>query len=329
MVTGGAGYIGSHTCVELCAAGHEVVIVDDFSNSRRSVIPRIEKLCGRRVPLMEGDVRDAAFLRVAFAAHRIDVVIHFAGLTAIDASVRDPLLYYGHNVTGAITLLRVMDELKLRRIIFSSSATVYDPDASLPFTESSPLAPVTPYGQTKLIVERLLAELSGIGWKAVVLRYFNHAGAHPSGLIGEEPSGPQHHLLPYLGQVAAGLAPRVEVFGDDYPTPDGTGMRDYVHVSDLALGHVAALDAIERLGAPSVFNLGTGRAHSVLEVIETFGKAAGAAVPYRIAPRRAGDQAASYADPTRAAELLGWRASRDLETMCRDAWHWQQSGAPR
>jgi UDP-glucose 4-epimerase len=326
LVTGGAGYIGSHTCVELTAAGYAVVVVDDFSNSRRSVMPRMESIGGQPLALMEGDIRDQAFLRQVFTTQRIDAVIHFAGLTVVADSLRDPLRYYDANVNVAMTLLQAMREHGVRRFIFSSSATVYDPAAPLPFAELSPLAPATPYGETKLVVERLLADLvrSMSDWKAVILRYFNPAGAHPSGLIGEWPNGPQHHLMPYLTQVAAGLSSGLKVFGSDYPTPDGTGIRDYVHVTDLALGHVAALRALEGLEALNIFNLGTGRGYSVLELIAAVERTTGRKLPYSIAPRRAGDVATSYADPRRARDILGWQADRDLETMCRDAWRWQQ-----
>jgi len=326
LVTGGAGYIGSHTCLELVAAGYEVVIADNLANSRRSVLSRLERLDGRDFPFYEGDVRDELFLRTLFAERRIDAVIHFAGLKAVGESVEQPLLYYDNNVAGTVTLLRVMAEHAVRRIVFSSSATVYGDTSALPIVEESDLNPTNPYGRTKLVIEQVLSDLvrSQVGWKAVLLRYFNPAGAHASGILGEDPNGIPNNLMPYVSQVAAGKLRELAVFGNDYPTPDGTGVRDYVHVTDLALGHVAALRAIDDIEPLSIFNLGTGRGYSVLELVAAFERATGVKVPFRIAPRRLGDVAASYADPRRALELLGWKAERDLEVMSRDAWRWQQ-----
>lgn len=326
LITGGAGYIGAHACVELVAAGHEVVLLDNLSHSRRSAIARLEKLCGRPLAFHEGDIRDRPFLRRVFAAHRIQAVMHFAGLKSVAESARDPVLYYENNVSGTLTLLQAMEEHAVRRIIFSSSATVYGETTDLPLAEESALAPVSPYGHTKLVTELIISDLlrSTPGWKAVLLRYFNAVSSHASGLIGDDPQDPPRNLMPYVTQVAAGRLPALTVFGNDYPTPDGTGIRDYIHVTDLVRGHVAALHAFEKLEPLSIFNLGTGRGCSVLELVGTFERATGAQVPYRIAPRRAGDLAAYYADPRRAREKLGWKADRDLETMCRDAWRWQQ-----
>ncbi|HUO44263.1 MAG TPA: UDP-glucose 4-epimerase GalE [Burkholderiales bacterium] len=326
LVTGGAGYIGSHTCLELAAAGYEVVIADNLANSRRSVIARLERAGGQEFPFYEGDIRDRAFLNRLFAQRRIDAVIHFAGLKAVGESVAEPLLYYDNNVAGTITLLQVMAEHAVRRIVFSSSATVYGDTSILPITEDGALDPTNPYGRTKLMIEWVLSDLvrSQPGWKAVLLRYFNPAGAHASGVIGEDPNGIPNNLMPYVSQVAGGKLRELAVFGNDYPTPDGTGVRDYIHVTDLGLGHVAALRALNGLEPLTVFNLGTGRGYSVLELVAAFERAAGVKVPFHIVPRRAGDVAASYADPGRAARSLGWKAERDLETMCRDAWRWQQ-----
>jgi len=326
LITGGAGYIGSHACVELAVAGHGIVSVDNLANSRRSVVARVEKLCGRPIPFHQGDIRDPAFLRGVFAAHRIDAVMHFAGLKSVDESSRYPLLYYDNNVSGTLTLLRVMEEHAVRRIIFSSSATVYGQTTQLPLAEESALDPASPYGHTKLVTELIISDLlrSIPGWKAVLLRYFNAVSSHESGLLGDDPHGIPGNLMPYVTRVAAGKLPELTIFGDDYPTQDGTGVRDYIHVTDLVRGHVAALGAMEELEPLSIFNLGSGRGYSVLELVAAFERATGAKVPFCIAPRRAGDVAAYYADTRRAREKLGWRADRDLETMCRDAWRWQQ-----
>jgi UDP-glucose 4-epimerase len=326
LVTGGAGYIGSHTCIELAAAGYEPVIADNFSNSRRSVLERVHGIAGRAFKAEEGDIRDAAFLDGLFARHRFDCVIHFAGLKAVGESVAQPLLYYDNNVAGTLVLLEAMRRAGLRNMVFSSSATVYGEAGRPPFGEASPLGPTNPYGRTKLMVEWMLQDLARAepGWRVVLLRYFNPVGAHASGTIGEDPRGTPNNLLPYVTQVAVGRLKELSVFGNDYPTHDGTGVRDYIHVVDLALGHVAAVKALDRLEPVSVFNLGTGNGHSVLEVVAAFERAAGLKLPYRIAPRRAGDVAFSFADPAHAASVLHWRAVRDLDAMCRDAWRWQQ-----
>jgi len=326
LVTGGAGFIGSHACVELVRAGYEVTVVDNLVNSRRSVIERAARVAGRPIAFAQGDVRDGDFLESVLRTRRYAAVVHFAGLKAVGESVSEPLRYWDNNVAGTLTLLAAMDATGVRRIVFSSSATVYGQSAAMPLAEDAPLAPANPYGRTKLAVERILRDLAGAGrgWKAVLLRYFNPVGAHESGMIGEDPEGVPNNLFPYVARVAAGRLERLPVFGDDYPTPDGTGVRDYIHVVDLAAGHVAALAAIDALPAAVAVNLGTGRGYSVLEAIAAFERAAGRKVPFRVEPRRAGDVAVSYADASLAAQLLGWRAERDLDCMCRDAWRWQQ-----
>jgi UDP-glucose 4-epimerase len=326
LVTGGAGFIGSHACVELALAGYEVTVVDNLVNSRRSVIDRVARIVGRPIAFAEGDVRDADFLKGVLGARRFRAVVHFAGLKAVGESASEPLRYWDNNVGGTLTLLGAMEAAGVRRIVFSSSATVYGQSAAMPIAEDAALAPTNPYGRTKLVIERLLSDLAAAqnGWKAVLLRYFNPVGAHESGTIGEDPEGVPNNLFPYIARVAAGRLERVPVFGDDYPTADGTGVRDYIHVVDLAAGHVAALKSMERLPAAAAVNLGTGRGYSVLEAIAAFERAAGTKVPHTIEPRRAGDVAASYADASLAARLLGWKAMRDLDAMCRDAWRWQQ-----
>lgn len=326
LVTGGTGFIGSHVCVELLAAGYAVHALDNFCNSRRSVRERIERIAGKAITLHEGDVRDHAFLARVFATQRFDAVLHFAGLKAVGESVAKPQLYFDNNVEGSRALLATMEAWGVRRIVFSSSATVYTETSQPPFTEDTALGPANPYGHTKLAVERMLAEhaRAHAGWRVVLLRYFNPAGAHESSMIGEDPNGTPNNLLPYVSQVAAGRLKELSVFGNDYATADGTGVRDYIHVVDLAAGHVAALNALDRLPPVNTFNLGTGRGYSVLEVVKAFERASGRTVPCRIAARRPGDVATSYADASRAARELGWRASRNLEAMCRDAWRWQQ-----
>lgn len=324
LVTGGAGYIGSHACVELLQAGHEVVVVDNLCNSRCEVLGRIERIAGRPVAFHECDVRDVSALRQIFRGHAIDAVLHFAGLKAVEESVARPLEYYDNNVGGTLALCAAMAEAGVRQLVFSSSATVYgDPDA-VPVREDHPLRPTNPYGRSKAMVESILQDLfrSDSAWKIALLRYFNPVGAHESGLIGEDPGGVPNNLVPFIAQVAAGRREALNVYGNDYPTPDGTGVRDYIHVVDLARGHLAAL---EKLTSREVLtaNLGTGRGYSVLEMVEAFRQASGREIPYRIVARRRGDVAASYADPGLAARLLGWRAERGLEEMCRDVWRWQ------
>ncbi|PWB39709.1 MAG: UDP-glucose 4-epimerase GalE [Rhodocyclales bacterium] len=325
LVTGGAGYIGSHACVELLQAGHEVVVVDNLCNSRREALGRIERIAGRAVAFHEGDVRDAATLRGLFREHAIDAVLHFAGLKAVEESIARPLDYYDNNVGGTLALCEAMAEAGVRRLVFSSSATVYgDPDA-VPVGEDHPLRPANPYGRSKAMVESILQDLfrSDPAWKIALLRYFNPVGAHESGLIGEDPGGVPNNLMPFIAQVAVGRREALNVYGNDYPTPDGTGVRDYIHVVDLARGHLAALEKLEAASGVLTVNLGTGRGYSVLEVVEVFRQASGRDIPYRIVARRPGDVAACYADPGLAARLFGWRAERGLEEMCRDAWRWQ------
>ncbi|MFT3759505.1 UDP-glucose 4-epimerase GalE [Thauera sp.] len=331
LVTGGAGYIGSHTCVELLAEGREVVVLDDLSNASPEAVRRIEELGGRRLKaFVRGDVRDAGLLETVFRDHSIEAVVHFAAKKAVGESVEQPLAYYDNNLLGLMRLLQAMDAAACRRIVFSSSATVYGDPASVPIDESFPTTATNPYGWTKLMGEQILRDLavSDPRWNIVLLRYFNPVGAHASGRIGEDPDGLPNNLMPYVSQVAVGRLERLRVFGDDYPTPDGTGVRDYIHVVDLALGHLRALERIEGLPGVTTLNLGTGRGYSVLEMVRAFEQASGRKVPFDIVDRRPGDVAACWADPSRAAQVLGWRAERDLAAMCEDAWRWQ-SGNPQ
>ena len=326
LVTGGTGFIGSHACVALMAVGHEVTVIDDLSNSQREVLDRVERISGKRPIFVEGDVRDRELLREVFSQRPVDAVIHFAGLKAVGESMAQPLRYYDCNVGGAIALCEVMAEVNVKTLIFSSSATVYGDPASVPIREDFPRSATNPYGASKLMIEDILADLSksDSAWRIARLRYFNPVGAHESGLIGESPSGIPNNLMPFVAQVANGQRERLSVFGNDYPTPDGTGVRDYVHVMDLAEGHVAALDyLIKHPGLFSV-NLGTGSGYSVLDMVRSFEQASGRPVPYSIMPRRSGDVAACYADPSLARNLLGWSAKRGIDEMCRDAWRWQQ-----
>lgn len=328
LVTGGAGYIGSHTCVELLSAGYDVVVVDNLSNSCREALRRVERISGRKLTALHVlDVRDKPGLGEVFAQHRIDAVIHFAALKAVGESVEQPLRYYDNNVNGAISLAHVMERAGVHRLVFSSSATVYGDPALVPINESFPTAPTNPYGWTKWMMERILGDLAHAQpqWRIVILRYFNPVGAHPSGLIGEDPNGIPNNLMPFVSQVAVGRRAEVSVFGNDYATPDGTGVRDYIHVMDLAAGHLRALESMDSLSSGACVNLGTGRGYSVLEVIEAFERASGRPIPYRIGPRRPGDIAACWADPELASRLLGWRAQRGLDEMCEDAWRWQSS----
>ena len=327
LVTGGTGFIGSHTCVSLIEAGHEVSIVDDLSNSRREVLDRIEQIAGKRPEFFEGDVRDRGLLRRIFGQRPVDSVIHFAGLKAVGESVAQPLRYYDCNVSGALVLCETMVEAGVKSIIFSSSATVYGDPASVPIREDFPRSATNPYGASKLMIEDILADLAKADpeWRIARLRYFNPVGAHESGLIGEAPNGIPNNLMPYVAQVATGQRERLSVFGNDYPTPDGTGVRDYIHVVDLAEGHVAALNYLAREKGLLTVNLGTGCGYSVLDMVRAFEKASGRSVPYALVARRPGDVAACYADPALAANLLGWRAKRGIDEMCRDAWRWQQN----
>lgn len=326
LVTGGAGYIGTHTCVELLNAGFEPVVVDNLGNSKLEAIRRVERITGRKLPFHQVDVRDKGALREIFAQYDLSAVIHFAGLKAVGESVAKPLLYYDNNVSGTVSLCEVMAEAGVKRIVFSSSATVYGDPHALPIKEEFPTGAVTnPYGRSKLMVEEVLRDLhvSDPDWRIGLLRYFNPVGAHESALIGEDPHGIPNNLMPFIAQVAIGRRPYLNVFGDDYATPDGTGVRDYIHVVDLALGHVAALRYLEKHDGVLTVNLGTGRGYSVLEVARAFAEASGRDVPHRIVSRRAGDIACNYADPSLAAELLGWRAERDIFAMCADTWRWQ------
>lgn len=327
LVTGGAGYIGSHTCVALLKAGYEVLVLDNLCNSKAESLHRVGAITGKKIPLIQGDVRDRHKLREVFAAHAIDGVIHFAGLKAVGESVEKPLSYYDTNVAGSVALAEVMTDFGVRRLVFSSSATVYGDPAALPIREDFPVGATTnPYGRSKLMVEQIYTDLaeSDTAWHIALLRYFNPVGAHGSGLIGEDPGGIPNNLMPYISQVAVGRREQLTVFGNDYPTVDGTGVRDYIHVMDLAEGHVKALDWLQNHRGAHVFNLGTGRGFSVLEMVKAFESASGCSVPYRFSPRRAGDVAAVYADATKAERELGWKALRGIETMCTDTWNWQK-----
>jgi UDP-glucose 4-epimerase len=327
LVTGGAGYIGSHTCVELLAAGHEVVVVDNFSNSKPEALARVQKIAACALVSHTVDVRDREALRGIFATEKPDAVIHFAGYKAVGESVAKPLMYYDNNLVSTLVLLEVMEEFGCHELVFSSSATVYGIPDSVPLNESAPLRTINPYGATKLMIEDMLRDLAASSpvWKIALLRYFNPVGAHDSGLIGEDPNDIPNNLMPYVSQVAVGRLERLRVFGGDYPTPDGTGVRDYIHVVDLALGHLRALEWLAGLaqGRVEAINLGTGQGYSVLDMVRAFEKASGRPVPYEIVARRPGDAASCYADAARARELLGWSATRDVDTMCRDAWRWQ------
>jgi len=327
LVTGGAGFIGSHTCVALLETGHDVVVLDNLCNSDATVLNRIGQICSREPVFIEGDMRDEALLKSLFDEHPVTAVMHFAGLKAVGESIQLPLAYYENNVSGTLTLLAAMRHADVRTMVFSSSATVYGNPASVPITEDFQRSTTNPYGTTKLVIEDILADLhrSEPGWRLARLRYFNPVGAHESGLIGENPSGIPNNLMPFIAQTAAGLRDELSVFGDDYDTPDGTGVRDYIHVVDLANGHVAALDYLQREADLLTVNLGTGRGVSVLEMVRAFETANQCKVPYRISDRRPGDIARCWADTSLANQLLGWKARRTLEHMCVDSWRWQQS----
>jgi UDP-glucose 4-epimerase len=332
LITGGAGFIGSHTCLVLLEAGHRLVVLDDFSNSSPEALRRVQELAGPlagpRLQLIEGDLRSPADLARAFAAAPIEAVIHFAGLKAVGESVADPLRYWDVNLCGSRALLAAMVQASCRTIVFSSSATLYGSPESVPIAETARVAPVNPYGYSKAAVEQMLADVcaSEPGWRVASLRYFNPVGAHPSGRIGEDPDGIPNNLFPFLSQVAVGRRPRLQVFGSDWPTTDGTGVRDYIHVMDLADGHRAALEVL-MAEAPQLLtlNLGSGRGQSVLEVVAAFERACGSPVPYDLVPRRPGDVAATVADPSLAERRLAWRTQRDLEAICRDGWAWQSA----
>ena len=324
LVTGGAGYIATHTDVCLLNAGYDVVAVDNFSNSSYESIENVEKITGKKVIFYEGDVCDKAVLENIFSEHKIDAVIHFAGLKAVGESCAKPLLYYRNNLDSTLTLLETMVKYDVKRFVFSSSATVYGTPERLPLDEECSLSTTNPYGATKLMIENILRDVYAAdhGFHILLLRYFNPVGAHESGLIGEDPKGIPNNLMPYVAKVAHGELPYLNVFGNDYPTPDGTGVRDYIHVMDLAEGHLAALEHIDSYGVEAI-NLGTGVGYSVLDMVKAFEKASGRPVPYKIAPRRPGDIAACYASPEKAARELNWRAKRNLEDMCRDLWNFQ------
>jgi UDP-glucose 4-epimerase len=326
LLTGAAGYIASHTWLALQAAGYGVVGVDDFSNSSPRVLERLHRLSGREVVFERASVCDAAAMAAIFARHRIDAVVHFAALKAVGESTQKPLEYYANNIGGLLTTCQAMRAAGVRRFVFSSSATVYGDPQSLPITEAAPLSATNPYGQTKLIGETILRDLGAAdaAWQTACLRYFNPVGAHESGLIGEDPRGTPNNLMPYVAQVAVGRRAELSVYGDDYATPDGTGVRDYIHVCDLAEGHVAALRRLFDNSGSLTVNLGTGRGYSVLEVVQAYETASGRPIPYRIVARRPGDVAACYADPALAQQRLGWRAQHGLDRMCADSWRWQQ-----
>ena len=325
LVTGGAGYIGSHTCVELLDAGYEVTVVDNLSNSKEESLRRVEKITGKKMAFHRVDLLDRDGLSSVFGRRPVDAVIHFAGLKAVGESVNAPLRYYHNNVTGTVTLCEVMNEHGIRNLVFSSSATVYGEPESVPIREDFPLKAANPYGRSKLMNEEILRDLftSDPRWNIVLLRYFNPVGAHASGLIGEDPNDIPNNLMPFISQVAVGKLPRLNVFGNDYPTRDGTGVRDYIHVVDLAVGHIHALKKLGYNPGVEVYNLGTGQGYSVLEVVRAFEEASGRKIPYQITARRPGDIASCYADPGKAESELGWRAVRGIFEMCMDSWRWQ------
>lgn len=328
LVTGGAGYIGSHTTLALLQAGHDVVVLDNLCNSSDESLSRVTRLAGRAPEFVRGDVRDAQTLDALFQRYRVQAVLHFAGLKAVGESVRDPLRYFDNNVAGSVSLCQAMARAGVHTLVFSSSATVYGADAPTPYRESTPLgSPTNPYGRSKLMVEDMLRDTAAADsrWRVALLRYFNPVGAHDSGLMGEDPHGVPNNLVPYIAQVAVGRLARLSVYGGDYPTDDGTGVRDYIHVMDLAQGHLRALQALAERPGVSVWNLGTGIGISVLEVIRSFEAASGRPVPYQVMPRRDGDLAAYWADATLAQRELGWVAQRGLDQMMRDTWRWQQA----
>lgn len=326
LITGGAGYIGSHTCVELLENGFGIVVMDNYCNSSPDVIGKIEKITGKKFPAYECDMLDYDGFGKIFKENKIDAVIHFAGLKAVGESVEKPLEYYHNNMTGTLNLLRLMKENDVKRFVFSSSATVYGMHNPAPFTEGMPTSATNPYGYTKVMIEQILQDVchADKSWKVALLRYFNPIGAHASGLIGENPNGIPNNLMPYIMKVAIGKLPELRVFGDDYPTPDGTGVRDYIHVCDLASGHVKALQKLDSLEGARAFNLGTGKGSSVLDVVHAVERASGVKIPYSVTPRRAGDIATCYADCSRAKAELGWEAKYSLDDMCRDSWNFIQ-----
>ena len=326
LVTGGIGYIGSHTCVELLKQGMEVVVFDNLYNAKIDVVDKIKEITGKEITFYQADMRDKESMRPIFEENKIDAVIHFAGLKAVGESVEKPLLYYQNNITGTLNLCELMKEYDCKKMIFSSSATVYGAPKTVPIKEDFPLHTTNPYGTTKLMLEQILTDFckADPDWHVILLRYFNPIGAHESGLIGESPNGIPNNLMPYITQVAIGKLPYLRVFGDDYDTPDGTGVRDYIHVVDLAKGHVNAVEAIMQKSGVSIYNLGTGIGYSVLDIVKAFEKANGITIPYQIQGRRAGDIAVCYANAQKAYEELGWKAEYDLERMCKDAWQFVQ-----
>jgi len=325
LVTGGCGYIGSHTCLELLQAGHEVVVVDNLANSSREALHRVEQLAGKPVPFCQVDLLDAPALAQVFERKAFDAVIHFAGLKAVGESVTRPLAYYHNNLTGSVVLCELMQQFGVRNLVFSSSATVYGAANPSPLTEDMPLSAANPYGRTKLMIEQILRDVHAADqrWNIALLRYFNPVGAHPSGRLGEAPGGIPNNLFPFMAQVAVGTLRELSVFGNDYPTRDGTGVRDYIHVVDLALGHLKALEKLQSNPGAAAYNLGTGRGYSVLEAVAAFAKASGRKIPFRLVARRPGDAATSYADPAKANRELRWKAERGLDEMCADTWRWQ------
>ena len=327
LLAGGAGYIGSHTCIELISAGHTVVIADNLCNSKKEAVKRVEKIVGQEIPFYEINVCDHDSLRKVFSENKIDAVIHFAGLKAVGESCEKPLMYYRNNLDSTLTLLEVMKEFGCHNFVFSSSATVYGIPETVPLVETMPTSCTNPYGWTKLMTEQILQDVTKTDpeLSVVLLRYFNPIGAHERGTIGENPNGIPNNLMPYITQVAVGKLKELGVFGNDYPTPDGTGVRDYIHVVDLAKGHVKAIDYADAHKGTEIFNLGTGVGYSVLDIVKTFSKVNNVEIPYQIKPRRAGDIAECYADPTKAKEVLGWTAEKTLEDMCRDSWNWQKN----
>jgi UDP-glucose 4-epimerase len=330
LVTGGAGYIGSHTCIELLEAGHEVVVVDNLDNSSEEALTRVQEITGREVTFRRLDLVDRPQLESLFDEHSFTSVVHFAGLKAVGESTEIPLRYYENNLIGTINLLRVMDTKQVRDLVFSSSATVYGEPESVPISEEARLGATNPYGRTKLFIEEICRDVAaaprdGAPWRVILLRYFNPVGAHPSGRIGEDPTGIPNNLMPFIMQVAVGRRDKLKVFGSDYPTPDGTGVRDYIHVVDLAQGHLAALEALGSVEGCAAINLGTGRGYSVLEMIEAARSATGKEIPFEVVGRRPGDASTVYADAARALDLLGWKASRGLDEICADSWRWQSS----
>ncbi|QOP40334.1 UDP-glucose 4-epimerase GalE [Sulfurimonas marina] len=327
LVTGGAGYIGSHTCVELSNAGLDFVVFDNLCNSSKESLTRVSQIIGKDVNFIEGDIRDKEALQKVFDLYNIDSVIHFAGLKAVGESVEKPLEYYDNNIIGTIRLCEVMEQNNCKKIVFSSSATVYGDPLTTPITEDFPLSATNPYGKTKLFIEEILRDLFGSdhAWKIVLLRYFNPIGAHKSGLIGEDPNGIPNNLMPYISQTAVGKLKQLSVFGDDYDTHDGTGVRDYIHVVDLADGHVKAIEKIDTLDNVLTVNLGTGKGYSVLDMVKAFEKASGKEIPYKITSRRKGDIAKCFADPSYAKSVLGWKAKRSIDEMCEDSWRWQSN----